>query len=144
MSKETYGNQKRPTQIKRDPSKSEEIYRNQKRPTAETYRLSINVAVRLDASDKYVKRALQEKKKPTEIQRDQQQGPRDSLYMSPFTLVDTLKVPSMVPPLYWTLNVMNLQTLYTCRPPSGGEVGGWGRDPKKCTGRDWGMGSSTI
>jgi len=21
-----------------------------------------------------------------------------------------------------------------------GEVGGWGRDPKKCTGRDWGMG----
>ena len=27
---------------------------------------------------------------------------------------------------------------------SDGEVGGWGRDPKKCTGRDWGMGSSTI
>jgi len=27
---------------------------------------------------------------------------------------------------------------------SSGEVGGWGRDPKKCTGRDWGMGSSTI
>ena len=26
----------------------------------------------------------------------------------------------------------------------GREVGGWGRDPKKCTGRDWGMGSSTI
>ena len=25
-----------------------------------------------------------------------------------------------------------------------GEVRGWGRDPKKCTGRDWGMGSSTI
>jgi len=25
-----------------------------------------------------------------------------------------------------------------------GEVGGWGRDPKKCTGRNWGMGSSTI
>jgi len=24
------------------------------------------------------------------------------------------------------------------------EVGGWGRDPKKCTGRDRGMGSSTI
>jgi len=24
------------------------------------------------------------------------------------------------------------------------EVAGWGRDPKKCTGRDWGMGSSTI
>jgi len=24
------------------------------------------------------------------------------------------------------------------------EVGGWGRDPKKCTGRDCGMGSSTI
>ena len=23
-------------------------------------------------------------------------------------------------------------------------VGGWGRDPKKCTGRGWGMGSSTI
>jgi len=21
------------------------------------------------------------------------------------------------------------------------EVGGWGRDPKKCTGRGWGMGS---
>jgi len=27
---------------------------------------------------------------------------------------------------------------------SHGEVGGWGRDPKKCTERDWGMGSSTI
>jgi len=25
-----------------------------------------------------------------------------------------------------------------------GEVGGWGRDQKICTGRDWGMGSSTI
>jgi len=25
-----------------------------------------------------------------------------------------------------------------------GEVGRGGRDPKKCTGRDWGMGSSTI
>jgi len=25
-----------------------------------------------------------------------------------------------------------------------GEVGGWGRDPKKCTGRVWRMGSSTI
>ena len=24
------------------------------------------------------------------------------------------------------------------------EVGGWGREPKKCTGRDWEMGSSTI
>ena len=30
---------------------------------------------------------------------------------------------------------------YTCAYR---EVGGWGRDPKKCTGRDWGMGSSTI
>ena len=25
-----------------------------------------------------------------------------------------------------------------------GEVGGWGRDPKICMGRHWGMGSSTI
>jgi len=38
---------------------------------------------------------------------------------------------------------------YASTPPctlewSIGEVGGWGRDPKKCTGRDWGMGSSTI
>ena len=24
------------------------------------------------------------------------------------------------------------------------EVGGWGRDPKKCTGEGWGVGSSTI
>jgi len=24
------------------------------------------------------------------------------------------------------------------------EVGGWGQNPKKCTGRGWGMGSSTI
>ena len=31
-----------------------------------------------------------------------------------------------------------------CIIPVYGEVGGWGRDPKKCTGRDWGMGSSTI
>jgi len=29
---------------------------------------------------------------------------------------------------------------YLCR----GEVGGWGRDPNKCTGSIWGMGSSTI
>ena len=29
-------------------------------------------------------------------------------------------------------------------PDCSREVGGWGRDPKKCTGRDWGMGSSTI
>jgi len=27
---------------------------------------------------------------------------------------------------------------------SEGEVGGWGRDPKKCTGRGWRMGSSTV
>jgi len=39
---------------------------------------------------------------------------------------------------------------FTCRETwhwmrhSRREVGGWGRDPKKCTGRDWGMGSSTI
>ena len=26
----------------------------------------------------------------------------------------------------------------------GQEVGGWGGDPKKCTGSIWGMGSSTI
>ena len=31
-----------------------------------------------------------------------------------------------------------------CRGVESREVGGWGRDPKKCTGRDWGMGSSTI
>ena len=31
---------------------------------------------------------------------------------------------------------------YICYPI--GEVGGWGRDPEKCTGRGWGMGSSTI
>jgi len=31
-----------------------------------------------------------------------------------------------------------------CGRVSGGEVGGWGRDPKKCTGSIWGMGSSTI
>jgi len=29
---------------------------------------------------------------------------------------------------------------YTCLR----EGGGWGRDQKKCTGRGWGMGSSTI
>ena len=38
-----------------------------------------------------------------------------------------------------TLCVLSYANAY--RP---GEVGGWGRDPKKCTGRDWGMGSSTI
>ena len=30
------------------------------------------------------------------------------------------------------------------KSPTAREVGGWGRDPKKCTGRGWGMGSSTI
>ena len=34
--------------------------------------------------------------------------------------------------------------LYTSRHDVRREVGAWGRDPKKCTGRDWGMGSSTI
>ena len=35
-------------------------------------------------------------------------------------------------------------TLSVCKLNVYGEVGGWGRDPQKCTGRDWGMGSSTI
>ena len=34
--------------------------------------------------------------------------------------------------------------LTNIEPTVGREVGGWGRDPKKCTGRGWGMGSSTI
>jgi len=47
----------------------------------------------------------------------------------------------LTPPLIFVLKMqcMTLDTPYTIR-----EVGGWGRDPKKCTGRDWGMGSSTI
>ena len=36
-----------------------------------------------------------------------------------------------------------LYGLFYAKEPNG-EVGGWGRDTKKCTGRDWGMGSSTI
>ena len=52
-------------------------------------------------------------------------------------------------PLHMTLSVNTCAPLpthdsYTCAPLSRREVGGWGRDPKKCTGRDWGMGSSTI
>jgi len=34
--------------------------------------------------------------------------------------------------------------LWQKKSTSSREVGSWGRDPKKCTGRDWGMGSSTI
>ena len=51
----------------------------------------------------------------------------------------------------YTKMYTNVKETYTIKlgqpdstPRSGGEVGGWGRDPKKCTGRDWGMGSSTI
>ena len=35
-------------------------------------------------------------------------------------------------------------SLVVTPPHRGGEVGGWGQDPKKFTGRDWVMGSSTI
>ena len=34
--------------------------------------------------------------------------------------------------------------LYICAHVYTREVGGWGRDPKKCTKSIWGMGSSTI
>ena len=44
--------------------------------------------------------------------------------------------------LLW-LHIYTDVCIYLCLK-SGREVGGWGRDPKKCTGRDWGMGSSTI
>jgi len=37
-----------------------------------------------------------------------------------------------------------VSVLYVSVNQESWEVGGWGRDPKKCTGRDWGMGSSTI
>jgi len=44
--------------------------------------------------------------------------------------------------------LIKIGILWLSTPPCIGvrvwEVGGWGRDPKKCTGRDWGMGSSTI
>jgi len=36
------------------------------------------------------------------------------------------------------------ESAHVCEREREREVGGWGRDPKKCTGRDWGMGSSTI
>jgi len=39
---------------------------------------------------------------------------------------------------------MNISERRDARCEYIGEVGGWGRDPKKCTGKDWGMGSSTI
>jgi len=42
--------------------------------------------------------------------------------------------------LRWVCEVVVLEI----QKQYGGEVGGWGRDPKKCTRRDWGMGSSTI
>ena len=41
--------------------------------------------------------------------------------------------------------MLNVQDdVVQCGVTQGGEVGGWGRDPKKYMGRDWGMGSSTI
>ena len=41
--------------------------------------------------------------------------------------------------IYDSINVIrNSRVIY--RYTSEGEVGGWGRDPKKCTGRDWGWG----
>jgi len=49
----------------------------------------------------------------------------------------------------WVMAHKNERVCYVCMfdemfDEMFGEVGGWGRDPKKCTGRDWGMGSSTI
>jgi len=47
-------------------------------------------------------------------------------------------------------NMQHTKTQSKCKklshsgPGKPREVGGWGRDPKKCMGRDWGMGSSTI
>jgi len=42
------------------------------------------------------------------------------------------------------LCLITISCLVLMRGGIWGEGGGWGRDPKKCTGRDWGMGSSTI
>jgi len=42
------------------------------------------------------------------------------------------------------MHVRMCHLLYSPFPKRWGEVGGWGRDPKKCTGSIWGMGSSTI
>ena len=44
------------------------------------------------------------------------------------------------------LSLTHSLSLSHCIQPvvAGREVGGWGRDPQKCSGRDWGMGSSTI
>jgi len=42
-----------------------------------------------------------------------------------------------------SISIEYIQNIYMCvHCVVWGEVGGWGRDPKKCTGRDWGMGSS--
>ena len=52
--------------------------------------------------------------------------------------------------MYIYTNIFSIPWLGTTAPlrrrstPLCREVGGWGRDPKKCTGRGWGMGSSTI
>ena len=43
-----------------------------------------------------------------------------------------------------TLCVRCLLITESPKTPGHERWGGWGRDPKKCTGRDWGMGSSTI
>jgi len=50
---------------------------------------------------------------------------------------------------YWNIDAYEKGHVHVMREihhhaDYGREVGGWGRDPKKCTERDWGMGSSTI
>ena len=44
----------------------------------------------------------------------------------------------------WANSMIRLMLTNDLLSCAWGEVGGWGRDPKKCTGRGWGMGSSTI
>ena len=50
-------------------------------------------------------------------------------------------IPNMPP---YTCGICIYNTSQVCGTHRVREVGGWGRDPKKCTGRGWGMGSSTI
>ena len=57
-------------------------------------------------------------------------------------IINTIQYTTTLVVVYWIVSVVTY--IAQSNIPRQGEVEGWGRDPKICTGRHWGMGSSTI
>jgi len=118
-SKETYITQKRPISLKRDLYRSKETYNTQKRP----------ISLKRDNRNERIMshmRSIVPTKEPYK---------RDDILQKRLIILRSLLIVATPYPHMWVRH-----DWFTFD----GEVGGWGRDPKKCTGRDLGMGSSTI